>query len=350
MRTPKINTKKLAAALAPIALAGAMIAPTAAASTPPVAHGTGAANHVRAGSGAGHLFTIHNNSMYEITLTGLSGDSPWADPPPALHTVVPPGGAIGFEVGWSAWHNTTGTASFESSRGKFDVHMSMSGGLGVPSSTCDPGPHPFLLACSEHGEGWDQGTIRVWDGIPVHDDIGSDRPQAQADVIHRLCDNQTDASCQFTPTKEEHTKGAERPATASTGGYEVANETKDPMHVGLEWSDKVDTTNGYEVGGDITANLFHIIDLGVDGKYHHEVTSSHEFKMTLDFEVEPGDKGWATDQPAIIREWGDMTVRMQNATWNLTNVHFDTPDATGQGLFTSHTGPINSKPAHGGTF
>jgi hypothetical protein len=35
MRTPKINTKKLVAALAPVALAGAMIAPTAAASTSP---------------------------------------------------------------------------------------------------------------------------------------------------------------------------------------------------------------------------------------------------------------------------------------------------------------------------
>jgi hypothetical protein len=37
MKTPKINTKKFAAALAPIALAGAMMAPTAAASTPATA-------------------------------------------------------------------------------------------------------------------------------------------------------------------------------------------------------------------------------------------------------------------------------------------------------------------------
>jgi hypothetical protein len=334
---------KFAAVLAPIALAGAVMAPAASASTPasthPVAQGASAASHVGVGE-PGRLFTIRNDSSQNIVLSATGGDSPWADPPPAIGTVVKPGGAIGFEVahrgyttdGWATFTNQTGLP------GPFTVHMREQA-LGYGESTCDSTPHRLLACYSDHGEGAQEDLIRAWDRVPTQTNIGSDQPSAQAELIHRLCDVQTEATCKFTPTKEEKTFGVEHMVSDS---HIIRNRSSDPMHTNLEWKDTVETTDGFDIGGNVSANLFDVVKIGVDGQYHHEVTRSNEFKQTLELTVNPGDKGWVTDQAPVFRETGTMTVTMYNSTWNLTNVSFDMPDPSGNGIFTGYTARDNT--------
>jgi hypothetical protein len=108
MRTPKINTKKLAAALAPIALAGAIIAPAAAAS-PASAYSPAATAQARVGSPPAKEFEVHNQSSWAIKLintTGGSSSGAFSDPPPPNGTVVHPGEAMGFQVtSYDGWGN-----------------------------------------------------------------------------------------------------------------------------------------------------------------------------------------------------------------------------------------------------
>jgi hypothetical protein len=92
-----------------------------------------AAKHVRLGQ-AGHLFTIYNPTYHPITLA--STDGKYADPPAPVGTVVNPGQAIGFEVGWVAARDVSDTVTFRAGATKFDVTMKMSW-MGVPSADYD---------------------------------------------------------------------------------------------------------------------------------------------------------------------------------------------------------------------
>jgi hypothetical protein len=53
-------------------------------------------------------------------------------------------------------------------------------------------------------------------------------------------------------------------------------------------------------------------------------------------------KGWVTDGAAVLREWGNVTVKLGNSTWNLTNVYFDTPDPSRMSVFTTRTAPLDN--------
>jgi hypothetical protein len=118
MRMPKINIMKFAAALAPIALAGAIMA--AAASTPASAHSSAAAaaastapstnpQLAQVGKPA-KQFVVYNYTGHYLTLLDTEGGSSsgaFSDPPPPNGTTVKPGEAIGFQVSsYEFWENS----------------------------------------------------------------------------------------------------------------------------------------------------------------------------------------------------------------------------------------------------
>jgi hypothetical protein len=108
MRTPNINAKKLAAALVPLALTGAVMAPAAGASTHASADSP-VAVHSKVGYSRG--FHIYNYTHYPITLINITGDGNF-EGRPADGTVLNPGAGTDVEVQWRAFSNQNDTAHF----------------------------------------------------------------------------------------------------------------------------------------------------------------------------------------------------------------------------------------------
>jgi hypothetical protein len=137
--TPKFNSKKLAAALAPVALAGAMMAPTAAASTPPSAHSPAATAQTKVGFSKG--FPIYNHSSRQIRLINITGDGNF-EGRPADGTVLKPGDSTRVEVQFRAFTTQEDHANFQilgedgNSIGTFTAHMGVNP-LSVPFAYCE---------------------------------------------------------------------------------------------------------------------------------------------------------------------------------------------------------------------
>jgi hypothetical protein len=344
MRTPKINAKKLVAALAPVALAGAVMAPTAAAeSTPTEPNGPAATAQAEANSPAATAptnvaccskgFRIYNLSSHPIKLINITGDGNF-DGRPADGAVLKPGEVTDVEVVERFCCNDNDTAHFAildakgAQIGTYEVNMHVEGPH--DSSTCAAS----IGQCTADEQG-NLGSPRpntLADPPGTEIPLGPDQKQAQAQVLNQLCQAGA-ASCSFTLTKEEREAWSPEHQVGNT----VENHTNEPSKTDLEWVDAFDVKDSYEVGAKVGVNIFEMVEAEVSATYGHEVTKSHEFKQTLGLDVDPGYEGWVTDIAPVIRDTGNFTVKLENTTWNLTGVYFESPDPTRNGRFKEYT-------------
>jgi hypothetical protein len=343
MRTPKINAKKLAAALAPVALAGGVMAPTAAAESAPAEPNSPAATApAEANSPAATAptnvafskgFRIYNLSSHQIKLINITGDGNF-DGRPADGTVLKPGEVTDVEVQVRFCCNDNDTAHFAildangAQIGTYDVNMHVEGAH--DSSTCAAS----IGGCNadEKGNYGSPEPNTLVDPPGTEIPLGPDQKQAQAQVLNQLCKAGA-ASCNFTLTKEEREAWSPEHQVGNT----VVNHGNNPSKIDLEWDDAFDVKDSYEVGAEVGVNILELVDAKVSAKYGHEVTKSHEFKQTLDLPLDPGYKGWVTDIAPVIRDTGDFTVKLGGTTWNLTGVYFESPDPTRNGEFQEYT-------------
>jgi len=329
MRHPKINSKALAATLAPFALAGGMLAPGAAAASP--------SPHSRSGGGTGRGqvrysrgFLIHNYSSHPIKLTGITGGGHF-EGRPNVGDVIQPGGSQDFEVQWQFAASEIDNADYAvlnqngQQIGNFTAHMGVDA-VDHPYSYCTVGG-PF--ACTpppDRNNGmWNDGatTLTFMDAPNTQITIPAGQGQAQADVLKQMCDV-GGATCTFTPTGEEHIVGDERPAgDAVTNPYDNVE-----MSTTIHAADKVSETNS--LGAQVTAGVEKIMKFEVTAKYEHEWTSEHEFSQDIEVKIPPHKKAWFTHKAPVIRDTGHFTVTLGNTTWHLNDVSFETPDTTNQ--------------------
>jgi hypothetical protein len=305
MRTPKINTRKLAAALAPIALAGAVMAPAAAASAPPSGHGA-AAMQSKVGYTRG--FDIYNYTSHPLTLYGVVG-TPASSP--SIGTVVKPGSSQHFELTWWAGKDEHVFALYDGPTQTAEVKMMVGWGGGTMVDGCNVTPG----ACGF------SGTVPVaylFDPPGTVDNYGPDQKQAQADALQQLCDTGV-GQCTFTPTKEEHTVGTPVPAGSVSDNY-YDNEMDKTINAG----NTVGVSDS--LGIEVSAGVEGVVSAAVH--YEHEWTHEHTFDDEETAKVPPHSSLWYCHQPAVIRDTGDFTATLGNTTWHLTGVSFDTPDLT----------------------
>jgi hypothetical protein len=333
MKTPKISSKKFGAALAPVALAGAVMAPTAAAkSTTADAHSPAATAQAKVAC-CSKGFRIYNLSSHQIKLINITGDGNF-DGRPADGTVLKPSEGTDVEVLVRFCCDDNDTAHFAilddkgAQIGTFDVSMHEGGGYDNSSCTTSIGQ----CNADERGNYGSPAPITLVDPPGTEIPLGPDQKEAQAQVLKQLCDAGA-ASCNFTLTKED--------PNAYTPEHQVGNSVKNRGNktdkTDLEWDDTVDVTDSYEVGAKVGVNILEMVDAEVSAKYGHDVTKSHEFKQTLELDVDPGWMGWVTDVAPVIRDTGDFMVKLGNTTWNLTGVYFDSPDPNRNGTFTTYT-------------
>jgi hypothetical protein len=325
MKTSRF-TKKFAAALAPIALAGAALAPTAAASTHPVAHGTSPAKHARVGR-SDTPFHILNHSSQTIRLSGVTGSGNY-DPDPQIGTTLQPGQGMDIYPKVKAFTTQNDQAIFQwgqSSQYALNVDMKVDAMDVRLSDGCSVvGPNgqkdvPFTCVDDVNGyTGHGDDPIVLLDAPNTQVPLGPDQKQAQADALKQFCDTGV-GQCSFTPTKEEHTVGTPVPAGSISDNYydnEMDKTIKAGNTVGVSDS----------LGIEVSAGVEKIVSVGVS--YEHEWHHDHTFDDEETAKVPAHTSLWYCHQPAVIRDTGDFTATMGNTTWHITGVSYDSPDLT----------------------
>jgi hypothetical protein len=304
MRTPKINTKKLAAALAPIALAGAVMAPAAAASPPPRGHGP-AAMQSKVGYTRG--FDIYNYTSHPLTLYGVLG-TPASSP--SIGTVVKPGSSQHFELTWWFGKDEHVFALYDGPTQTAEVKMMVGWGGGTMVDGCNVTPG----ACGVNG------TVPVaylFDPPGTVNNYGPDQKQAQADALQQLCDTGV-GQCTFNPTSETHVYGPAQPSS-----HIFDNPDSVPANdVGFDNADTVGMSDS--LGVEFSAGVEKVVSAAVH--YEHEWYHDHEYKESEHANVPDKSTVWFCHVPYMIRDTGDFTAKLGNTTWNITGVSFDTPD------------------------
>jgi hypothetical protein len=330
MRTPRITSQKLAAALAPIALVGAVMAPAAAASTPASARSSIAAAHSQVGSS--HGFHIYNLTGHPIQLDNITGGGNF-EGRPADGAVLSPGTYHDVEVQWRFPSEEWDTAHYSWFTGNstvfFDVAMHVPA-VGDPSSSCSVS-NGSGETCTANGT-----TVTLLDPPGTVHNLSPSEKQAQAEVLNQLCETGV-ASCKFTPTTEAHILGDDHVV-----GEAAVNPGDFDMRTSIETDDSVGESDS--VGVEVTGGVEKLVVFEVTAKYEHEWTHEHTFSQSFDVKVPPHSKVWFTHQAPTIRDTGDFTVTLGNTTWNLTGVYFDHPDLTAQaqiGQYTPHQAPAS---------
>ena len=221
MRTPRINTK-FAAALAPIALAGGLMAPTAAASTPRSAHSPAARTQAKAARahakvGASQGFLIHNYTSQALTLDNITGSGNF-EGRPADGSVFSPGTVHDIEVQYWFAEEQVDEAHYHFANGATATVLMEVNGVNQPSVMgCDTDYGP----CTYDGK-----NVYLLDPPGTVNSYGPDQKQAQANWLKQLCDTSSYANCTFSPTSEDHILGDEQNAGDGT------TNTTDKIEVG----------------------------------------------------------------------------------------------------------------------
>lgn len=307
-------TRKLAAALAPIALAGAILAPGASAAQPAKTPA-----HVNAGNG----FHVYNFSSHTLTLDMIQGDKRF-DGAPVVGSKLKPGEMHDFELHWTGFQDERDFAQYVDERGHyaFMAAMKVDGmrGLWAGSSTKFSKDYVTTPAGDDQ---WhpDETTIVVMDKVGTEITIPGSKGQEQAQVLKQLCDESSEATCTFEATKEEHAVSDERYAGAA-----VPNNTDLDVRTTIHASDVVSESN--TLGVEASIGFEKLVKVEVKAKYEHEWTSKHEFSQEIESDVPPHTKVWFTHKAPVLRDTGNFTIKLRNTTWHLNDVTFETPDTT----------------------
>jgi hypothetical protein len=319
------RSKVVAAALAPFALAGAVITPAA------------AAKPARADYSRG--FHIYNLSGNQIKLLNIDGDGNFEGRPADGSTLSPGTGYQDVEVQFKWLSNQTDTAHYAvigddgKQLGTFDVTMSVYGGDGGMRASCKT----TVGQCSVPDTG---DPLRMNDTITLLDapgtvrDIPASQGQAQAQVLKNLCSADNSATCQFAVKDEKKIQSDPHQV-----GRSLINNTNVQQDTSVETTDTVGTTDSVGVSVSVGGKIAGLVSVEVAAEYNHEWTASHEFKQTVDVHVQPHSEAWIEAQQPMLRDTGDFTLTLGNTTWKLHDVYFDSPDPKGNGSYT-----VNDKP------
>jgi hypothetical protein len=319
----------LAAALAPLALAGALLAPAAQAAQvappPPV--------------GASRGFHIYNLSSHRLKLTSVDGDLNF-EGRPAIGEVLSPGvGYHDWEVQIRFLTDQNDTAHYAilddtgQTIGTYNAHLEAKGAaLPHLSSDCSIS----LGQCTAGGD--TPTTLTVLDPPGTTIEFGPGQGQAQAATLKQYCDNANSAACTFAATKEDKLSGKETQI-----GDAVYNYTDEEDETKISCTDTVEQSNSVGVAVSAGAKLFKVVEAEVKVTYDHEWITSNEFSQDVLAKIAPHHYVWMTLAPPLYRDTGDFTLTLGNTTWKLPGVYFDTPDPNGHANWSIHDAPITAQ-------
>ena len=339
-----INIKLVAAALAPVAAAGAILAPTASAG--PASPAAGFGQDSRAGQSVRYSrgFDVRNESGRPIKLVSLSGGGRF-EGRPNIGDVIQPGGSQRFELQYQLLGDETDTVNYQTtdgSGGYFSGSMRVDGGgrsyslcWAAGGFECSPLTNP---GGSQGRWNADANTLTFLDAPGTEHTIAANDAQKQAEILKQMCD-EGGATCTFTPTKEEHAL-SDRDVPSGSAFTSPDRDHTDTVILADDTARSSDS-----LGGSITASagLSKIVNAAIDATFGHTWTKSQSYSQTVTIRDIPRNATvWVTHRAPVLRDTGDFTVKLGNTTWHLTDVHFDSPEDAqnggnyGGGLYTIH--------------
>ena len=280
-------------------------------------------------------FHVTNLSGDTATLLSINGDNQF-EGNPGIGSVLKPGvGLDDFEVTFLAARNDgddityglTDPAGHQDGTVTFHVNVDA---LGNPTSGPGAVNGPFQLSVN--------GTnITILDPAGTVHTISGDDAQAQAATLKQFCAENTAAQCAFTPTSETHVDGPEHVLVTEE------NNGSSPAVLTASKGDTVSSSDSLEVDGTLGVNILDIVNASVTLKYGHTWGESHTFSTGVSNTVPAGYFGEITAIAPMVRDTGDFAIHMGNTTWNLTGVHFDSPDPDGAEHFGYHEHPLSQQ-------
>lgn len=273
-------------------------------------------------------FHFTNLSGDTATLTSITGDNNFEGNAPVGSVLKPGIGFDDFEVTFLAANTDSDDITYAMTDasghqdGSVTFHVSVDM-WGNSSSSVGAVNGPFQLSAN--------GTnITVLDPAGTVHTITGDDAQAQAATLKQFCAENTAAQCTFTPTSETHVDGPEHVLVTEE------NNGSQPAVLSATKGDTVSSSDSVEIDGTVGVNILDIVNASVTAKYGHTWGESHTFDTGVSNNVPAGYFGEITAIAPMIRDTGDFTITMGNTTWNLTGVHFDSPEQDGAEHFGYH--------------
>jgi hypothetical protein len=186
--------------------------------------------------------------------------------------------------------------------------------------------------CDPKGNGpvWDDSgtkrTVLLLDPPGTVISLPSGQGQKQADVLNQLCSQDGNPnSCTFKPKSFDDS--ALTPWKQSSTTYTNTGTTTITRTL---TSSSTQTTSS-TLGASVTAkgSILKIVELSVTASASRTWTSTYTFTDSIQVPIAPGQKAWLETRDPITRVTGDFFVTLGNTTWNLYDVSFDSPDASG---------------------
>lgn len=308
MGLPTINIKAVVAALAPLAMTGAILAPNASART------TG--------------FRIQNLTSHRMVLTRTTGD--FEAPGTAPGKVLWPGESYDFEVNNGSFDGGGGADLYYDILGEEEnvigrYHATL---IANKSQTL----HDRDSSCQVSGwsgectAGRDVTDLRVLDPPGTSYTITAAEAQVQSQWLQRLCEDGTAAGCGFEVRGETHTwSNPHQVSDAIINPYDTSGKYT------FKIEDKVGETDMVGVQVKVGGKLFNALDLAIQGHYDHTWTKEHTVSESIEWEVPPHTRLYFAAVDPVIRDTGTFKITLGNTTWTLPDVSFDRPDVSSGG-------------------
>jgi hypothetical protein len=274
-------------------------------------------------------FQIYNLSGYSLRLQSTEG-AYFSKPDDG--EVIDPGVYRDFEVIFYEFSENDAVAHFDvlddngGVVGHVDVDMTVYAGnnFGGVSSACSVhSDGPNLGPCQA---GDQQQAIKFLDPPGTVHDIPARQGEAQATVLKQLCGDDSQASCTFAPTGETHVDSPQHQV-----GDALINNTDEEQETTINASDTVGSSDSVSVSLSAETTLFETVTVAIETSYNHTWTDSKTFSQSVDVHCPAHNRCVILATQPMLRDAGDFTVTLDNTTWHLRDVYFDTPDPTGNG-------------------
>lgn len=261
-------------------------------------------------------YTVYNLTDKPITLVGYGTTELPENGVPKPGTVIPVGGTARIEVIYNFLQTTTVEPVFTTGPNGTIVTADLTvGPFNGASSTC--GAVGGSDRCSAEGK-----SVVLLQPPGRNTVIGPDQPQTQARIIEALCKDGGKAKCDFTP--ESETKALSEPRSVA---YAITNRGVNPIKRTVKLIDVVSQTDSLNITAKASfSNLTKTINAEISTAYGHTWTNTKTFEEDIEVTTPPGYTTTFTARQPVFRVTGTFTVVVDDTTFTLTGVQFDSPD------------------------
>jgi hypothetical protein len=263
-------------------------------------------------------YTIYNLTDKPITVVGYGTTELPENGLPKPGTVIPVGGTARIEVIYNFLRTTTVEPVFSTGPNGtiFTADLTV-GPFNGASSSC--GAVGGSNRCSADGK-----TVVLMQPPGANTIIGPDQAGTQARIIEALCKDGGKASCDFTP--ESQTKGLSAPRNVASP---IINRGVNPIKRTLKLIDVVSQTDSLNITAKASfSNLTKTINAEISTAYGHTWTNTKTFEEDIEVTTPPGYTTTITARQPVFQVTGTFTVVLDDTTFTLTGVEFDSPDTS----------------------